>query len=154
MLRMPDRLSHKVRQNSIPACPMFISNYSFLHTMTNDGEYIDPSNTRIMGSCTGLLAGVAASSSRGMANLPILGVTLVRLAFRIGVLVAATREWLQQGSSSEESWSTVMTGISEEAMEEILDKFHNNNVSPATIDMEIPHTDPSIDHATIKTSVY
>lgn len=127
---------------------------SYLHATSDCVEYINPSSTRILGSCTGLLAGVAASSSRGLSDLPNIGVTLVRVAFRIGVLVASLGDSLQQNSSSQESWSTVITGLSEDAMRNVLDKSHADNVRTEITPPNGLCVDLNIDHAIIKTSLY
>ena len=131
-----------------------ISSRSYLHVTPDCNEYIDPSKTRILGSCTGLLAGIAASSSRGLSDLPILGVTLVRVAFRTGVLVAGLRDLLQQGPTSQESWSTVFAGLSENAMKDALKKIHADNVRTETAPLKYFCTDLKIDHAIIGGSVY
>ncbi|KAL8757001.1 MAG: hypothetical protein Q9199_002543 [Rusavskia elegans] len=85
----------------------------------------DPSNTRIIGSCTGLLAAVAASSSTNQSRLPTLGVLLVRIAFRAGLLVASTGNRLQQGSS-ELCWSIAVIGMDRDPMNELLGQFNSN----------------------------
>ncbi|KAL8700830.1 MAG: hypothetical protein Q9224_000778 [Gallowayella concinna] len=85
----------------------------------------DPSNTRIIGSCTGLLAAVAASSSRNLSRLPVLGVQMVRIAFRVGLLVASTGDRLQQGSANL-SWSIAVMGMDRDSMDELLKQFNLN----------------------------
>lgn len=112
----------------ILAIPVLTPCRSYLHVTSDCIGYIDPQSTRILGSCTGLLAGVAASSSRGLSDLPNIGATLVRVAFRVGVLVASSGDSLQQGYPSQESWSTVITGLNESAMKNVLEKSHAGNV--------------------------
>ncbi|KAL8767433.1 MAG: hypothetical protein Q9194_005985 [Teloschistes cf. exilis] len=84
----------------------------------------DSSNTRIIGSCTGLLAAVAASSSKNSSRLPVLGVLLVRIAFRAGLLVASTGNRLQQGSTNH-SWSIAVMGMDRDSMDELLKEFNS-----------------------------
>ncbi|KAL8929531.1 MAG: hypothetical protein Q9208_001200 [Pyrenodesmia sp. 3 TL-2023] len=84
----------------------------------------DPSNTRIIGSCTGLLAAVAASSSPNLSRLPSLGVLLVRIAFRAGLLVASTGNRLQQGST-DQCWSVAVMGVERDPMDELLEQFNS-----------------------------
>lgn len=134
---------------NILAIPSLTSYRSYLHFTSDSIGYIDPSSTRILGSCTGLLAGVAASSSRGLSDLPDIGVTLVRVAFRIGLLVATVGNSLQQGYPSQESWSTVITGVNEKAMRDILGKSHTSNVRTETILSKVCCTDLNIDHVII-----
>ncbi|KAL8995577.1 MAG: hypothetical protein Q9169_004719 [Polycauliona sp. 2 TL-2023] len=97
---------------------------SYLYQSSNS---LDPSKTHIVGSCTGLLAAVAASSSAKPSRLPILGVILVRIAFRIGLLVAETANRLQQGSTNQ-SWSIAVMGIDKESMNELLEYFQSKQV--------------------------
>ncbi|KAL8657213.1 MAG: hypothetical protein Q9226_002153, partial [Calogaya cf. arnoldii] len=84
---------------------------------------LDPSNIRIIGSCTGLLAAVAASSSMSLSRLPVLGVSLVRISFRTGLLVASTGDRLQQGSR-DQCWSIAVMGMDHNLMKELLEQFN------------------------------
>ena len=88
----------------------------------------DPSNTRIIGSCTGLLAAVAASSSRSLSDLPTLGVVLVRIAFRVGVAVASARERMQQGPACQGSWSVAVAESSQDRIRDVIAEFHADEV--------------------------
>lgn len=104
------------------------------HALTPGNSYLyqssrdfDSSNTRIIGSCTGLLAAVAASSSRNSSRLPVLGVLLVRIAFRAGLLVASTGNRLQQGSTNH-SWSIAVMGMDRDSMDELLKEFNSTEV--------------------------
>ncbi|KAL8801213.1 MAG: hypothetical protein Q9182_004607 [Xanthomendoza sp. 2 TL-2023] len=90
----------------------------------HSSSHLDPSSTRIVGSCTGLLAAVAASSSRNLSRLPVLGVQLVRIAFRTGLLVTSTANRLQQGSTNQ-SWSIAVMGIDRDSMDELLRQFNS-----------------------------
>ena len=92
-------------------------------------KYPDHSNTRIIGSCTGLLAAVAASSSRSLSDLPTLGAILVRIAFRVGVAVANARERMQQGPACQGSWSVAVAESSQDRMQELMAQFHADEVS-------------------------
>ncbi|KAI4231872.1 MAG: hypothetical protein LQ349_005331 [Xanthoria aureola] len=85
----------------------------------------DPSNTRIIGSCTGLLSAVAASSSTNLSRLPTLGVLLVRISFRAGLLVASTGNRLQQGSSTL-CWSIAVMGMDRDPMSDLLRQFNSD----------------------------
>ena len=102
-----------------------LTSVSFLQATS---KHLDDSNTRIIGSCTGLLAAVAASSSRSLADLPVLGVLLVRIAFRVGVAVADARERMQQGPSRQGSWSVAVAESSQEKMRDLLGQFHVDEV--------------------------
>ncbi|KAL9596553.1 MAG: hypothetical protein Q9219_005731 [cf. Caloplaca sp. 3 TL-2023] len=54
----------------------------------------------------------------------LLAVTLVRIAFRTGLLVSETGNRLQQGSLSRENWSVAVMGLDEESMNELLAQFN------------------------------
>ena len=98
---------------------------SYLQTTS---KCLNPSDTRIVGSCTGLLAAIAASSSRGLSDLPALGVTLVRISFRVGVAVADSRERVQQGPTCQGSWSMAVAEPSQDKMRDLINKFHAEEV--------------------------
>ncbi|KAL8720159.1 MAG: hypothetical protein Q9225_002947 [Loekoesia sp. 1 TL-2023] len=103
-----------------------------INYLCQTSSHIDPSNTRIIGSCTGLLAAVAASSSQSLLQLPVLGVALVRIAFRAGLLVANTGNRLQQGSMTPESWSVAVMGSDEGSISELLRQFNASEVISAS----------------------
>lgn len=110
------------------------------HALTPGNSYLyqssrdfNSSNTRIIGSCTGLLAAVAASSSRNSkSRLLVLGVLLVRIAFRAGLLVASTGDQLQQGCTTSHSWSIAVMGMDRESMDELLKEFNSTEVRADT----------------------
>ncbi|KAL8840310.1 MAG: hypothetical protein Q9170_001394 [Blastenia crenularia] len=104
----------------------------FIDYLCQTSNGIDPSDTRIIGSCTGLLAAVAASSSRDLSQLPVIGVALVRIAFRVGLLVADTRDRIQPVSTNRESWSTAVMGLDESAMIELLEQFNEKEAISAS----------------------
>nr|AUI38916.1 polyketide synthetase ClPKS18 [Curvularia lunata CX-3] len=74
-------------------------------------ELPNPSNTRVVGLCTGLLA------------------EAVRVAFRAGTCVGAAKEALEQ-SSTKETWSTIVTNISEDAAKDAINAFHEEQQIP------------------------
>ena len=100
-------------------------NFSYVQATS---KHPDPSNTRIIGSCTGLLAAVAASSSRSLSDLPTLGVILVRIAFRVGVTVATARERMQQGPACQGSWSVAVAESSPNKIEDLIAGFNADEV--------------------------
>ena len=104
--------------------------YSYLYQSSSQ---FDPSNTRIIGSCTGLLSAVAASSSTNLSRLPALGVLLVRISFRAGLLVASTGNRLQQDSSTL-CWSIAVMGMDRDPMSDLLRQFNSDEVKlPSTL---------------------
>ena len=80
-----------------------------------------------------MLAAVAASSSRSLPDLLALGVTLVRIAFRVGVAVADSRERMQQGPSCQGSWSVAVAESNQDKMQDLLAQFHASEVRAETL---------------------
>lgn len=67
---------------------------------------------------------------------------IVRIAFRTGVLVDAVAQQLapsNQDSEEQQSWSTVVAGMSETAVEATLDDFHRSKVRLTTRHVSIRH---------------
>ena len=102
-----------------------LTSLSYLHATS---DCVDPTSTKAIGSCTGLLAATALCSSRGISDLPNLGTVLVRIAFRVGVAVAESRDRLQQESKGQASWSVAVAESSEDAIKATLEQFHFEKV--------------------------
>ncbi|KAF2661649.1 polyketide synthase PksA [Lophiostoma macrostomum CBS 122681] len=81
-------------------------------------------NTRVLGLCTGLLAASVVASARTLDELLPLAIEAVRLSFRAGTCVGSAKDALEQASNAKESWSTIVTGISESAANAALKAFH------------------------------
>ena len=107
-----------------------LTSLSYLHATS---DCVDPRGTKVIGSCTGLLAATALCSSRVISDLPNLGTALVRIAFRVGVTVAESRDRLQQGSKGQASWSVAVAESSEDAIKATLEQFHAKKVRLTTI---------------------
>lgn len=86
----------------------------------------------MVGLCTGLLAGAVVASARSLSELLPLATEAVRIAFRAGTCVGAAKDALEQASNSKESWSTIVTGISENAAKAALAAFHDERRIPAS----------------------
>ncbi|KAF1956806.1 polyketide synthase [Byssothecium circinans] len=87
-------------------------------------------NTRVLGLCTGLLAGSVVASAKTLDELLPLAVQAVRIAFRAGSCVGAAKHALEQSANAKESWSTIVTGISESAAKSAIAEFHDErNIS-------------------------
>ncbi|EMD96875.1 hypothetical protein COCC4DRAFT_82412 [Bipolaris maydis ATCC 48331] len=93
-------------------------------------ELPNPSNTRVVGLCTGLLAGSVVASARSLSELLPLATEAVRVAFRAGTCVGAAKEALEQSSASKDSWSTIVTNISEDAAKDAIAAFHEEQKIP------------------------
>ncbi|KAF2813787.1 ketoacyl-synt-domain-containing protein [Mytilinidion resinicola] len=94
----------------------------------NPTEIPAPSNARILGLCTGLLAGAAVASSKSPADLLPLAVEVVRVAFRAGTCVGVAKDALD--ATSPEPWSTIVTNISEQSARVALAEFHQTTGIP------------------------
>lgn len=79
-------------------------------------EYIMPSDTVIVGLCTGLLASAAVSASQSLLDLVSIALKVVRVAFRIGAKVdaAARRLSTDHDVNACRSWSTLALGVQRE----------------------------------------
>lgn len=55
----------------------------------------------------------------------------VRIAFRAGSCVGAAKDALDHAASSKDSWSTILTGVSEDAAKHALASFHDERRIPA-----------------------
>ncbi|KAI9688899.1 MAG: Type I Iterative PKS [Bathelium mastoideum] len=95
-------------------------------------ELPNAANTRIIGLCTGLLAGAAIASSRSLTELIALGIEVVKIAFRTGSTTGTAKYALEHSTNNRESWSTIVTGTSEQSAKDALDRFHKENSIPAT----------------------
>ncbi|PSN62604.1 polyketide synthase [Corynespora cassiicola Philippines] len=90
----------------------------------NPTQLPNPANTRILGLCTGLLAGSVVASAKTLGELLLLAVEAVRIAFRAGTCVGIAKDALEQTANAKESWSTIVTGISENAAKSAIAEFH------------------------------
>lgn len=77
-------------------------------------KYLQPASTEVLGICTGLLAASAVASSTSLLSLIPLAVQALRIAFRLGSRVAAIGDQLESQKDRQQTWSTVVLGISPE----------------------------------------
>ncbi|KAH8724590.1 hypothetical protein GQ44DRAFT_682962 [Phaeosphaeriaceae sp. PMI808] len=96
----------------------------------NPSELPNPANTRIIGLCTGLLAGSVVASARSLSELLPLATEAVRIAFRAGSCVGTARDTLENAANAKESWSTIVTAISEKDANSALAAFHEERRIP------------------------
>lgn len=96
----------------------------------NPSELPSPSDTRVVGLCTGLLAASAVACAKSLSDLLPLAVEAVRLSFRTGTVVGNIKDGLEPASRSQESWSTIIANTSEGAAQEALDEFHSAQATP------------------------
>lgn len=88
-----------------------------------------PSETCLIGLCTGLFAATAIASSPSLSGLVPIAVQMVLMAFRTGAYVTALADRLHKNSEGSSSWTYVLPGISEVAATSIISDFHKVNVS-------------------------
>nr|ALP31871.1 polyketide synthase 29 [Diaporthe helianthi] len=91
-------------------------------------------NTALAGLGLGLLATPAVSLSTNVSDLAVPGAEVVRLAFRLGVLVGRKSQNLepQDPASPPESWASVVADVVVDDVQSELDSFHNKNKTPKT----------------------
>ena len=82
----------------------------------------------MIGLCTGLLAASAASTISSLASFIPLAVTTVRIAFRIGVHVDSVADRLRTRGDGAESWSLIVSGITDVVAIRALEDFHSETV--------------------------
>ena len=104
-----------------------------LHSFFEDhpSQYVAPSDTILVGLCTGLLASAAVSASQSLLDLTANAPDIVRLAFRIGVKVngAAQRLSTSHDGQAEQSWSRLVQGAQNEASVAEVTQFNQRKVS-------------------------
>ncbi|PKX88913.1 non-reducing polyketide synthase encA [Aspergillus novofumigatus IBT 16806] len=81
---------------------------------------------------TGLLAAAAAAASLTLADLPRLGAAAVRIALRMGVVVAETSQSVEarEPDAPADSWAAVVMGLDEDTVREELDLFNASTHNP------------------------
>ncbi|KAG4026289.1 hypothetical protein MFRU_042g00180 [Monilinia fructicola] len=94
------------------------------------GDLTSPSETCLVGLCTGLFAAAAIASSRSVSQLIPIAIQVVLMAFRAGLHVAAVAESLNNSSKSTESWTYIIPAAQESEVSSILCKFHKENTTP------------------------
>ena len=107
-----------------------------LHSFFDDhpSQYLVPSNTVLVGLCTGLLAATAVSASSGVLDLVTNALRVVRVAFRIGVKVndAAQRLSIDHDVQVKQSWSRLVVGVQKEVSIAEVEKFNERKVRKFT----------------------
>lgn len=88
----------------------------------------NPSETCVVGLCTGLFAAAAIASAPSLSGLPSVAVQFVLMAFRTGAHVAALAERLQ-GNAEGSEWTYVLPALGKAEASSTLEEFHNKNVS-------------------------
>ncbi|UNI23894.1 Type I Iterative PKS [Purpureocillium takamizusanense] len=94
-------------------------------------EYPRPESTCVVGSCIGLLAAAAISCSHNVVELLTIGPEIVRLAFKIGLLVETrTSSLISSPPQRSTSYSMVLGGVNKETALELVSKYCEENHLP------------------------
>jgi len=106
------------------------------HHEDNPSETYNYQNaeTCLAGLGTGLLSTVAVSLAPTLADLPLTGAEVVRIAFRLGVVVDEVSRNLQPVSADgghSDSWAYVVPEVSVEEVQAELDAIHKTEKTPA-----------------------
>lgn len=90
--------------------------------------------TCLAGLGTGLLATAAVSLSPALADIPLAGAEVVRIAFRLGVVVADVSQNLQPrpltDTSPPETWAHVVPDVAADDVQKELDAIHTREKTP------------------------
>ncbi|MCJ1320622.1 hypothetical protein MMC15_005962 [Xylographa vitiligo] len=97
----------------------------------------------MIGLCTGLLAASAASTFSSPASFIPLAVATVRIAFRIGVHVDSVADRLRTRGDGVESWSLIVSGITDVVARNALADFHSETCIPSPKHAYISAVSPS-----------
>jgi hypothetical protein len=87
--------------------------------------------TYLSGLGIGLLATAALSLSPTLADVPDTGAEVVRIAFRLGVLVDEVSQNLEPReltNSTQDTWATVVTGVTVDETQAVLDAIQSREV--------------------------
>ncbi|KAI1438414.1 polyketide synthase [Xylaria sp. CBS 124048] len=85
-----------------------------------------PDNTKLSGLCTGLFAATAIASSPSLSALITIAIQVVLMAFRTGSYVASLCERLSPPVEKSESWTYVVSSVSESDARKILAEFNES----------------------------
>ena len=100
--------------------------------LDEDFYHSSSTNTCLAGLGTGLLSTAAVSLSPTLADMPIAGAEVIRLAFRLGTLVDEVsqnlhpRQGLEAGPG--ESWAYVVPDVTADEVRRELDAIHTAEV--------------------------
>ena len=89
--------------------------------------YPQPSETYLLGLCTGALAAAAIGSCKTLSELLLVAVQAVIVAFRLGLLVVEVGNRIEPKSSS--TWSLIFPGLMPSTVSAALKDFSTAKVS-------------------------
>lgn len=112
------------------------SKYLYRYYESHPDQFdFDSANSFLAGLGIGLLATTAISLSSTLADIPVAGAEVTRLAFRLGVLVDDISINLQQRDWSSpdtpDSWAYVIPNVEADVVQKELDIIHAKEVTHA-----------------------
>ncbi|KAK6592490.1 beta-ketoacyl synthase [Botrytis cinerea] len=110
-------------------CIAQLSQYIDRHEKEH-GDSTIPSETCLVGLCTGLFAAAAIASSPSISQLIPIAVQVMLMSFRTGAYVAALANRLDSRPELPESWTYVVPAAQENEVNSILGDFHKENETP------------------------
>ena len=108
--------------------------------MAEESPNILSRKKQIVGNSVGLLSAAAVSSFSDLPSFLPLSVQHVKIAFRLGAQADAVSERISSTESKQISWSRIVPGVSQEAVEEVLVSFHKQSVSLFLVRLRAPRT--------------
>ena len=91
-------------------------------------QYLNNDDSCILGLGAGLLSAAAVACSRTLVDLPLIAVSVVRIAFRTGVVVGSISGQIHQPAEEQSTWSMIVSNVSEVEVQRELDAFHDRLV--------------------------
>lgn len=87
--------------------------------------------TILSGLSIGLLSAATVAASTSISDLANVGIEAVRVGFRMGIHVNEVSRSLEsrEPDSSPESWAYVVTGVTEDVVQQELNRFNKETVS-------------------------
>lgn len=121
------------------SCPNHVARYYENHLDEFD---FDSVNTCLAGLGIGILAAAAISLSPTLADIPLAGAEVVRIAFRLGVLVDEISQNLQPrdltGTGSLDTWAYAIPDVLTDDVQRELDAIHTKEVSSDSVPKRCP----------------
>jgi monodictyphenone polyketide synthase len=117
---------------------LYETHFAYLYShyeVASEGFDLHTLSTYVAGLGIGLLAGAAVALAPTLADLPTTGAEVVRIAFRLGILVEEVSQNLEprDTSGSPETWASVVQNVRLEEVQAELDAIHTKEVSILSI---------------------
>ncbi|MCJ1478063.1 hypothetical protein MMC13_006738 [Lambiella insularis] len=138
-------LYHKAQRRSAPIENALLCVAQLAHWIGMAEECPDLLSEKksMIGLCTGLLAASAVSSFSTASSFIPLAVQTVRIAFRVGVHVDSVADQLRTRGEGSESWSIIVSGITDSVAKHGVEEFHSETGLPISKHAYISAVSPS-----------